>query len=119
MLVRQQRRIAADAERSGRPVVMEGRDIGTVVFPGADFKFYLTADARVRAARRASQLRERGETVDEEAVLAEIVERDRLDRTRKHSPLRRADDAVVIDTTDRTFEEQVDRILRTISGNAP
>lgn len=118
-LVAQQRRIADEARRAGRPVVMEGRDIGTVVFPDADHKFFLTADAAVRAERRARQIREKGGTVDEKALYMDIVERDRLDETRAHSPLKRARDAVQIDTTGRSFEEQVDAILRTISGNAP
>lgn len=118
-LVDQQRRIAAEARGSGRAVVMEGRDIGTVVFPHAEYKFFLTADARVRARRRAEQIREKGGSVDEDLLYGEIIERDRLDETREHSPLRRADDAIVIDTTERSFEDQVDAILRTISGNEP
>lgn len=116
-LVDQQRRIAMDAEEAGRAVVMEGRDIGTVVFPDAEYKFFLTADAKVRAERRADQLRAKGEDVDEDALYRDIVERDRLDETREHSPLRRAADAITIDTTGRSFEEQVDVVLRTISGN--
>lgn len=116
-LVAQQRRIAADAEAAGRTVVMEGRDIGTVVFPNADYKFYLTADAKVRAARRAQQIREKGGAVDEDVLHREILERDRLDETREHSPLKRADDAVIVDTTGRSFEDQVEEVLRTISGN--
>lgn len=118
-LVAQQRRIAADARKAGRAVVMEGRDIGTVVFPDAEYKFFLTADAKVRAARRADQIRQKGGEVDERVLYKEIVERDRLDETRTHSPLRRAADAVAIDTTGRSFEDQVDEVLRTISGNEP
>lgn len=93
-LVALQRRLG----EAGR-VVMEGRDIGTVVFPDAPLKVYLTADPAERARRRAAELRARGETVDEALLAREITERDRRDATRAVSPLVPAADAVVLDTT--------------------
>ena len=79
--------------------VIDGRDIGTVVFPDADVKFFLTADVRARAARRHRELVSMGETADLGDVLQELSERDRRDSERAWAPLRKADDAVVIDTT--------------------
>jgi cytidylate kinase len=102
MLVEQQRRWVA--ERGGG--VVEGRDIGSVVFPDATLKLYVTASPRVRAERR---VREIGGNVDE--VESSIIERDRRDSTRSHSPLAEADDAVVIDTTGLTIDEVVEHIL--------
>lgn len=102
----------------GGKVVMEGRDIGTVVFPDADFKFFITASAEVRAMRRTVQLREKGELVDPAILLAEIRQRDERDSGREVAPLRQSDDAVLIDTSETTFEEQVENILNVISGNA-
>ncbi|MDD3716077.1 MAG: (d)CMP kinase [Candidatus Marinimicrobia bacterium] len=92
-------------------VVMEGRDIGTVVFPDADFKFFLTADLDVRARRR---MREAPEKLGFEAVRADLQRRDERDSTRAHSPLRKAEDAREIDTGHLTFDEQVDKILSII-----
>ncbi|MDA0875246.1 MAG: (d)CMP kinase [Bacteroidetes bacterium] len=117
-MVALQRIMAQRASDSGRDVVMEGRDIGTVVFPAADRKFFVTASAEVRARRRARQLREKGEEVDEKDLLREIHERDERDSTREASPLRLAPDARVIDTSDSSFEEQVENILTQIRGNA-
>ena len=94
---------------------MEGRDIGTVVFPEATVKLYLTADPAERARRRAVELRGRGETVDEEALARTLAERDRRDQTRVHAPLRPADDAVVLDTTRLALEEviaEMERLVR-------
>lgn len=113
-----QRTMARNASAGGLDVVLEGRDIGTVVFPDAERKFFVTASPEVRARRRAAQLRERGEAVDEARLLEEIRDRDRRDSTRKTSPLRQADDAVLIDTSECTFEEQVENILALIRGNA-
>jgi cytidylate kinase len=93
-------------------LVMEGRDIGTVVFPDAPVKFYLTADPATRAARRAAELRARGEQVDEAALARELAERDRRDAGRAHSPLRAADDAVVLDTTSLALDAVVDLMER-------
>jgi cytidylate kinase len=84
----------------GKPgVVIDGRDIGTVIVPQADVKIYVTASAEVRAHRRVLELRERGETVDEKAVLDEIRKRDERDMTRPVAPLKQAQDAHLLDTT--------------------
>ena len=91
-------------------VVMEGRDIGTVVFPDAPLKLYLVADPAERARRRAVDLRARGETVDETALAAEIAARDARDSGRATAPLRPADDAVVLDTTRMSLEAVVARM---------
>jgi cytidylate kinase len=93
-------------------VVMEGRDIGTVVFPDAPLKLYLVADPAERARRRALDLRARGETVDEAALAAEIAARDARDSGRATAPLRPADDAVLVDTTRLSFDAVVDRMER-------
>ena len=95
-------------------IVMEGRDIGTVVFPDAPVKLYLTADPAVRAARRAAELRAGAATIDEAALARELAGRDRRDAGRAHSPLRRAADAVVLDTTALTLEEVVERMERLV-----
>ncbi|MEQ9104439.1 MAG: (d)CMP kinase [Rhodothermales bacterium] len=116
-MVAQQRVVAARHVQSGGTVVMEGRDIGTVVFPDADLKFYMDADARIRAQRRAAELRGRGERVSEDALLEEMLVRDRRDSERAHSPLRRADDALVLDTSNLSFEDQVEFILEQVRGN--
>jgi cytidylate kinase len=94
----------------GGGVVMEGRDIGTVVFPAADVKLYLTADPAERARRRAAELRARGEPVDEAGLAREIAARDRRDSARAHSPLRPAADALQLDTTGLTLAEVVARM---------
>ena len=92
----------------GGGVVMEGRDIGTVVFPDALVKLYLTASPDVRAGRRARELRAAGETVDEAALARDLAERDRRDAERAHSPLRPATDAIVLDTTALALDAVVD-----------
>ena len=104
-LVALQRRFA-----DGGPLVMEGRDIGTVVFPAATVKVFLTADPRERARRRAAELRERGEVVDEAALAAAIAERDRRDSERTEAPLRPAEGAVVVDTSHVDLATVVDRL---------
>jgi cytidylate kinase len=86
-------------------VVVEGRDIGSVVFPHADLKIYLDASPEARAERRWQELREKGEASDPLSVLAEVLERDRRDREREVSPLIRAADAVVVDNTAMDAEE--------------
>jgi cytidylate kinase len=96
-------------------VVMEGRDIGTVVFPEAPVKLYLTADPAARAQRRGAELRAGGARIDEAELARELAERDRRDSGRTHSPLRPAADAVVLDTTALTPEavvEAMERIVR-------
>lgn len=95
-------------------VVMEGRDIGTVVFPDAQVKFYLDANPRIRADRRALELNERGHDFSLEDLEREIEERDRRDRARAHSPLRQAEDAVYLDTSTLSPVEVEDEILRVV-----
>jgi len=109
-LSEQQRRLGNE-----RDTVMEGRDIGTVVFPDAELKVFLTATPEVRAHRRALQNIERGlEQVDEAVILAEIEARDAFDSSREVAPLVAAKDAVVIDTTNLTIEEVVERITELV-----
>ena len=106
-LVRMQREIAAEYEK----IVTEGRDQGTVAFPDAKFKFFLTADSAQRAKRRAKELAENGHKVDINKLQEEIEKRDRQDSTRKIAPLVPAPDAITIDTTSLTLEQVVDKIL--------
>ena len=87
-------------------IVMDGRDIGTVVFPDAELKLFVTARPEVRAQRRLDELIAKGESVDFEEVLKNIEKRDWIDSTRKDGPLRKAPDAVVLDNSDTTIEEQ-------------
>lgn len=91
-------------------VVLEGRDIGTVVFPDADLKVFLTASDESRAARRHAELRQAGHEVDRDQVLSEIRERDRLDSERDIAPMRPADDAVVLDTSTLTLDGVLDQL---------
>ena len=105
-LVSQQRRLG----RGG--VVMAGRDIGTVVFPDAHHKFFLTASLDEKVRRRAAQFERRGERVDSEAMRREVEARDRVDSERAVAPLRPAPDAIVIDTDNLTVDQVVDLIVR-------
>ncbi len=105
-MVRQQRLIGKD-----KGVVMDGRDIGTVVFPEAELKIFLTASPEVRARRRYDELRAKGMDVTLDEVRRNIEARDRIDSTRADSPLRMADDAVLIDNSNLTPEEQLARAL--------
>lgn len=91
--------------------VVEGRDIGTVVLPDAELKIFLTADPQERARRRAAELQSEGKTIDEKRVLDEMQARDRIDTDRSTSPLRPADDAVVLDTTGKDADAVVQEIL--------
>jgi len=91
-------------------VVMEGRDIGTAVFPDAEVKFYLDAEAGVRARRRFEELRAKGEAITVQEVQAQLVERDRRDSTRELAPLRCAADAIVLDSTNLTVAQVVERL---------
>ena len=97
-------------------VVIEGRDIGTAIFPDAEFKFFLTAGLRVRAARRFAELAARGVTMTEAEVLAQLEERDRRDQQREMAPLRQASDAILIDSSELDVEQVVramlERVLR-------
>ncbi len=102
-------------ESLGRNVVLEGRDLGTVVFPDADIKFFLTADPAARARRRYDERIGKGEAnISLDEVRKNVEKRDRIDSTRDIAPLKKADDAVEIDSTFLTFEEQVTRILEYI-----
>jgi cytidylate kinase len=92
--------------------VMEGRDIGTAIFPEAEVKFFLDADVEVRARRRCEELRAKGQKVSPEAVLNQLLERDRRDRERALAPLRRAPDAIVIDSTKMTLDEVLAEMKR-------
>ncbi len=90
--------------------VMEGRDIGTKVFPDADFKFFFEANPRIRARRRQKELEATGKKLSLEAVLADIQRRDKTDQERKEGPLRRAHDAILIDTSELTIDETIDKM---------
>ena len=116
-MVEQQRRIGrAQADRHGG-VVLDGRDTGTVVFPEAPVKIFMVADIDERARRRLQEYEAAGEEVTFEEVRAEIEERDQQDRTRDIAPLRRADDAIVLDTTDTTIAEQVDFVVDRVKAH--
>lgn len=95
----------------GRRVVMDGRDIGTRVFPQAELKVFMTADPAVRARRRQAELQEKGQAVAVSEIERNLLERDELDSSRKESPLTKASDAVTLDTTYLTFEEQVEQVI--------
>lgn len=106
-LVSQQRKIG---EQGG--VVMDGRDIGTVVFPNAELKIFLVASVEERVRRRLLELKQKGIDLDEHEVHKQIVDRDKIDSTREHSPLQKANDAVVIDTTNLTIGNQIEIIYK-------
>ena len=110
-LLEMQRRLAREHD-----VIMDGRDIGTVVLPHADLKIYLTAQPEDRAGRRYRELLERGQQADLAQVLQEVIERDRRDMEREVAPLRQADDAVLADTTGQGLEESFQLLLRLIEG---
>ena len=95
-------------------VIMDGRDIGTVILPDAPVKIFLTASAESRAERRYKELAEKGQQVTLESVLHDINERDRQDMNRAIAPLRPADDAVLLDTSGMTLQESIDAILKLI-----
>lgn len=103
------RRLVAMQQAMGRDkgVVMDGRDIGTVVFPNAELKIFMTADPEVRAERRYKELQAKGEEVSREEIVANIRQRDHLDQTRAISPLRKADDAIVLDNGGMSLEEEM------------
>lgn len=105
-LVEMQQKLAAQ-----RDCIMDGRDIGTCVLPGAQVKIYLTASSGVRAKRRYEELLEKGQDCDLDTIRREIEERDYRDMNREASPLRQADDAVQVDTSDMTVEEVITRIM--------
>jgi CMP/dCMP kinase len=98
-------------------VVLEGRDIGTVVFPDAEVKFFLTASPEVRARRRYDELVQRGERVDYDATLEDVRVRDQQDTTRSIAPLRQAEDATLIDSSGRTIDEVVEEMADKVSSH--
>lgn len=105
-LVRLQHELAETTD-----VIMDGRDIGTCVLPNADVKIYLTASSRVRAKRRYDELTAKGETCDLEEIEKDIIERDERDMTREESPLRQAEDAVLVDTSNMSIEDVIQTII--------
>jgi cytidylate kinase len=106
-MVEQQRKMGKE-----KAVVLDGRDIGTVVFPQAELKLFMTAEVLVRAFRRQKELLDRDQLVDLDDVIENIQHRDKIDTTRAESPLKQAEDAIVIDTTHITIDEQVDEVVR-------
>jgi cytidylate kinase len=110
--------MVAQQQRMGRKrgVVMDGRDIGTTVFPDAEVKVFMTADVHTRAERRQDELALKGEYVLLEDIIQNLQKRDHLDSTRAESPLRRAPDAVLLDTSHITIDEQVDFVLERVSS---
>jgi len=105
-LVEEQRKMGAD-----KGIVMDGRDIGTVVFPSAELKIFLTAAESVRAERRFQELSAKGIEISKEEIIENLKTRDHIDSTRADSPLRKADDAVLLDNTELTREEQLEMVL--------
>jgi len=108
-LVRSQQRMAEDGG-----VVMDGRDIGTVVLPGAEVKFFMTASIEARAKRRFDELAKRGRTISIEEVQSNLLERDHLDSTREIGPLQQAEDAIVIDNSELSIEQQFEHMMAII-----
>ena len=106
-LVRQQQEMGKD-----KGIVMDGRDIGTVVFPDAELKIFVTASAEIRARRRYDELKAKGEEASFEEILHNVEERDRIDQNREVSPLRKADDAVLLDNSNMTIAEQKEWLKR-------
>lgn len=111
-MVDQQRRLGKH-----KGVVMDGRDIGTVVFPDAELKLFLTADIYVRAHRRQQELLQKGEMIGLESIVDNLRKRDQIDSTRAESPLTKAAEAIEIDTTHVTIDEQVDEVIHLAIGS--
>lgn len=101
---------------NNKNLVVEGRDTTTVVFPNADLKIFLTADVKERARRRYLEYKEKGEKVTLDGVEASINNRDHIDSSRNVSPLKKADDAIEVDTTDLTIEEEINRIVARVNS---
>ena len=99
-----------------KSIVIDGRDIGTVVFPGAEFKFFITASIKARASRRFDELKTLNPDITLDGILKQIERRDHYDSTRANSPLKKALDAIIIDTTRLSIDEQVNMILETINN---
>ena len=109
-LVEQQKKIGID-----KGVVMDGRDIGTVVFPDAELKIFMTATAEKRAQRRFKEMTENGESVEFDEVLKNVTERDHIDTSRKDSPLIKADDAVLLDNSDLNADETFEKAMELVA----
>ena len=115
--IREVREKMVDLQRKfseSKNVILDGRDIGTVVFPNADVKIFLVADAKERANRRYKELVAKGENVRIEEIYENILKRDEIDSTRKESPLKKADDAIEVDTTSKDIEEVKNEILNIV-----
>ena len=97
--------------------VLEGRDIGTVVFPNADYKFYMIADINIRAQRRLIELKQINESITIEEIISNIKNRDELDSKRSHSPLKKAIDAIEIDTSLLSIDQQIEKIVELVKQN--
>ena len=111
-LVRSQQQMAASGG-----VVMDGRDIGTVVLPNAEVKFFMTANIEARAQRRHQDLQKRGRSVSLDEVMANLSERDHIDSTRDHGPLKKAEDAIVIDNSDLSIEQQFEHMMSLVQDH--
>jgi len=112
--IREVREKMVDLQRKfskSKNVILDGRDIGTVVFPNADVKIFLIADAKERANRRYRELVAKGENVKIEEIYENILKRDKIDSTRNESPLKKADDAIEVDTTSKSIEEVKNKIF--------
>ncbi|MBR4214950.1 MAG: (d)CMP kinase, partial [Bacteroidales bacterium] len=115
------REVMVDLQRKlseNSSVVMDGRDIGTVVFPNADLKIFVTASPEVRAQRRYKELIAKGDNVSYQEVYDSLVKRDKIDTTREASPLRMADDAVLVDNSEMTIEGQFQHVLNLVQNLA-
>ena len=116
--IREVREKMVDLQRKfseSKNVILDGRDIGTVVFPNANVKIFLVADAKERANRRYKELVKKGENVKIEEIYENILKRDEIDSTRKESPLKKAEDAIEVDTTSKNIEEVKNEILNICS----
>ncbi len=117
--IKELRKILVDKQRAfakDNNVVMDGRDIGTVVFPEAKFKFFLVCDLKVRAARRRQDFIDHGFKIPVDKIMIELKKRDQIDTSRKESPLRKAKDAIEVNTTNMIIEEQVNFLYRKVIG---
>lgn len=97
-------------------IVMDGRDIGTTVFPNADIKIFITASAEIRAKRRFLEFKREGKTISFDEVLKNVIERDHIDSTREYSPLRKAEDAIEVDNSNLNLEQTVEAVMKIISS---
>jgi cytidylate kinase len=116
-LLKFQQNFAQTPPNGLKGAVLDGRDIGTVIAPDADFKFFITASADTRANRRFLQLQSAGKSVTEAAILQDILARDKRDMERKTAPLKPADDAVIIDTTNASIDEVFEQVLKICQKN--